>query len=261
VARHRVAWRFLALAGCLGGPWAQTGRAAEVIPLTSVNGAIGAEAPLRTEKAEVPPYVVVDLGARGSLLVHYPAAAQLRLLQVGAAPGAVHRVAEGPEAPGSPRPEMKATALEYTAAAYGYWLEADGPDRTATGKLRVRLATSEFDTRVDAGTAKRPDRLGGNLNRLMLGGVDVTRYAVLRPSGLSRFPEPRPDVILGTGFLSHFLVTIDPDQQHVTLVPTREPQLALAEREFFVACAQADPAGIEAFLQAYPESRLLPEAS
>jgi tetratricopeptide (TPR) repeat protein len=333
VDRHRVGWHFLLLAGCLGGPWAQAGRAVDAIPLKSVSGVICTRALLQTGKAEVPAYVVVDLGTRGPLLVHYPTAALLRignqgrvdvliegsnvilpglqavaqalkpletltrdhaaeledipaaavlglpafsgmrieldlgaaqlgLLQRGAAPsGAWNREAVGPEAPGSAWPESKATTLNYTAEAYGYWLEADGPDGTAAGKLRVRLATSEFDTRIEARTVERLDRPGGNLDRLMLGSVDLTRYAVLRPSDLSRFPEPRPDLILGTGFLSRFLVTIDPDQQQITLVPTRESQLALAEREFFVARARTDPARIEAFLEAYPESRLLPEAS
>jgi len=155
-------------------------------------------------------------------------------------------------------PNAKETTLSYTAKAYGYWLEAEAPG----GKtLRTRFSTSEFDTRIGSDMAEQLGAPGGDLPRLMLGDVDIMRYAVLRPSNVTRFPDPKPQVILGTGLLSHFVVTLRPDRREITLRTLREPQLALEERAMFVARSRSDAQGVESFLAKHPDSRLADEAS
>jgi hypothetical protein len=147
--------------------------------------------------------------------------------------------------------------VPFEAEAYGYWLVGTVPDH---GTVRIRFATAEYDTRISNVAAARLGAPGGDLEALLLGGVNLARYAVLRPSDFSAFPEPRPDVVIGTGLLSHFVVTIAPDARWLSLRSVREPEDIEAERSFFVARAAKQPEAIEAFLAAHPESRLAAQA-
>ncbi len=150
------------------------------------------------------------------------------------------------------------TVLAFEPRAYGYWLEARGPDGQA---LRVRLTSAERDTRIHGETAARLGRPGGDLAGVMLGSIDLTRYAVLRPSDLSTFPEPRPDITLGTDLLAHFRVTIDVEGGYLRLVPVREPSLPLEEQRLFVARAAGDADAVEAWLNRHADARLAGEAA
>ena len=57
-------------------------------------------------------------------------------------------------------------------------------------------------------------------------------------------PRPRPDVVLGTQFLSHFRVVLDARNRSIAFEPVREPQFPVEERQFFVAMTDEDPDAI-----------------
>lgn len=291
--------------------------AAGDIPLVNIDGTLCLRVVLQTSAASVPAHVVLDLGTRGPMLVHYGTAALLgfqseSLVDVthepaGVTLNAVKSVAMQLEpleeltreharalddipavavlglpafagsiveldvganllrvlakGPGSVLPSEdagKAVTFSYTEEAYGYWLTTQSSNGT---KLRTRFATSEFDTRIDQRMAESLGFPGGNLDRLMLGTIDFARYAVLRPSDMSVFPEPRPDLIVGTQLLSSFRVRIDPDERQITFIPTREPTKAVEEQSFFVARADRNVEQVETFLREYPRSRLAKEAA
>ncbi len=176
-------------------------------------------------------------------------------LDVGAGTLRVRRAARSE---GHAAPPAGGTTLALTPKAYGYWLDAEGP---AGEKLVVRFATSDYDTRINHVLAERLGHPGGEVPRVMLGDIDLTRYAALRPTDMHEMPEPRPDLVIGTGLLSSFQVVLEPDRQRLTLKAIREPQSVSQERALFVALGKADVAAILAFLEKQPESRLAPEAA
>ncbi|MCP4592146.1 MAG: hypothetical protein GY842_15535 [bacterium] len=153
---------------------------------------------------------------------------------------------------------LSRTVLLYQEESHSYWLEAIGPDNF---RLRVRFATSDYDTLIDSTTTDLLGAPGGELEQLDLGGINVARYVAPRPRDLSTTPEPHPDVILGTNFLAHFRVTVDAVNRRMAFVPTQTPQFPAEERAYFVALVEEDPETIEAFLIAHPASRLAPEAA
>ncbi len=297
------------------GPVARS-LAAGDIPLVNVNGTLCLRVVLRSGNVSMPANVVLDLGTRGPMLMHYGSAALLGFQregvvdviheEAGTTLNAVKSVALELEAleeltrehakelgdipavavMGMPafagmiveldvganllrimskdaaaiaaEDAAKAVTFKYTGEAYGYWLTAQASNGTA---LRVRFATSEYDTRINEATAQRLGFPGGNLDRLMLGSLDLIHYTVLRPSDFSAFPEPKPELIIGTQLLAAFKVRVDPDERQITFTPVREPQKAEEEQAFFIAKAGHDAAQVEAFLRDHPHSRLAGEAT
>lgn len=306
-------------------PWIATFAASAVaatvcrasdLPLTNVDGTLCLRVTLRTEAAEVPAHVVLDLGTRGPMLVHYGTAALLGFgsesavdvidQESGATLAAVKSVAmalepleeltrdhakelgdipavaviglpafsgmrveldvaanllriEAPTAaPAVPPGPAAGTEIKLAPEAYGYWTTAQVPGGR---DLRVRFSTSEYDTRIDGSVAETLGHPGGDVPRLMLGNIDLMQHVVLRPSDMSGFPEPKPEVTLGTQFFSAFRVRVDPDDLRLILVPTGRPAVPLHERGFFVARARRDLAGVEAFVRAHRDSRLAGEAA
>jgi hypothetical protein len=148
--------------------------------------------------------------------------------------------------------------LDLNAEAYGYWLTARGPDESA---LRTRLTTSEAWTRISADQAAELGYPGGDVPHIMLGGINLSEYAIFRPSDFSVFPEPRPHISLGTRFMTALRVLIDVDARQIAFIPTSPPDPPLYERAFFVARAAGDIAGVETFLNQHGDSALAPEAS
>ncbi len=147
----------------------------------------------------------------------------------------------------------------YEERAYGHWLSATAPDGFA---LQVLFATSTYDTIIDANVADLAGSAGGAIDDLRIGRLNIARYVAFRPEDLvAGTPAPHADMILGTGFLSHFRVTIHPAKRTVRLEQTRAPRFPAEERAFFVARAKKDAEAIEAFLRDHASSRLARDAA
>lgn len=141
---------------------------------------------------------------------------------------------------------------------FGYWLDGVGPEDF---EVRVRFATSDSDTLIDATVADLLGAPAGDLDRLEVGGINVAEYVALRPEDLATGASLRPDLVLGTNFLSHFRMTIGAAAGRLQLEQIRPPRFPSEERAYFVAREDEDAEAIESFLTAHPSSRLAGEAS
>lgn len=166
-------------------------------------------------------------------------------------------LADAPLGPGG-SDQSPTWTCPFEAEAYGYWLRGSAGEGF---DLRVLLKTTAADTAIDALSADLAGAPGGDLDKLMVGGLDLTRYAALRPEDLSGLPKPRPDVVLGTDLLSYFRVTIDVTARRMRLEQVRKPPETIAERAYFVALAEEDAEAVEAFVEAHGEHRLAGEAA
>jgi len=163
----------------------------------------------------------------------------------------------GPGTTTSGPAEPASCTLAYEVKGHGIWLSA----RAAGGfDVRVKFSTADYDTLIDKTTADLAGAPGGDLEELLLGTINIARFVALRPEDLSGSPDPPPDVVLGTGFLSHFRVTIDPTAGRIRFAQTRQSQFPAEERAFFVARAREDADAVEAFLTRNPSSRLAGQA-
>ena len=148
--------------------------------------------------------------------------------------------------------------LPYEEQGASYWLSGTGPDGFA---LRVRFATSETDTLIDSTAADLLGAPAGELDTVTLGLLNVARFVALRPQDLSTMPAPRPDIVLGTGLLAHWRVTLYPQAKRIRLEGIRPPHFPAEERTYFAARVREDAGAIEAFLTQNPTSRLAHEAA
>jgi hypothetical protein len=152
-------------------------------------------------------------------------------------------------------------SLSYEEQGHGHWLAALVPDEADGFPLRVRFSTGQHDTLIDGTVADLAGAPGGDLATLNLGPINIARYVALRPEDLTEIPEPHPDVMLGTGLLGHFRITIDPANRRMAFVPVREPAFPAEEREYFKARVEEDAEAIERFMESHPSSRLVAEAA
>lgn len=201
---------------------------------------------------ELPAVAIVGLpafeGYRPRLDV---AEGELRLLPETDASG------DGPDAAlAVPAPDT--VTVPYEEERYGIWLSG-----VAAGgfNVRVRFATADYDTLIDATTADLAGAPGGDLDQLLIGPLNIAEYVALRPTDLSEMPAPRPDVILGTQLLSYFRVEVDSRNRRIAFEPMRKPRLPTEERQFFIAMVAEDADAIETFLNRHPTSRLVADAS
>jgi hypothetical protein len=155
----------------------------------------------------------------------------------------------------------KRITLAYEEQGHGHWLSAVVPDDGEGFKLRVRFSTGRHDTLIDGTVADLAGAPGGDLETLNAGPINIARYVALRPEDLTQIPAPHPDVMLGTGLLSHFQVTIDPANRRMAFEPVREPVFPTQEREYFKARVEEDAGAIEQFVEKHPASRLAGEAA
>ena len=136
--------------------------------------------------------------------------------------------------------------IRFDAEAYGYWMTALGPGGRA---LRVRLASGERTTRINADTAEALGFPGGDLPTLDLGGLNLADYTVFEPSNFSELPDPKPDINLGTDLLRKMRVVIDVPNQRLVLTPLVEPEVSSAVRAYLSARARGDADSVEALLR------------
>jgi len=209
------------------------------------------------ELADIPAVAILGLPALADFTVELEVGnGVLRLLPAGQPP---IPAADGPRhAPDTPGDQDATTwSTRYKTEGAGYWLAGVGPEDFA---LRVRLVTSGWDTVIDSTVADLLGSPGGDLERVLLGGINAARYVALRPEDLSGTPEPHPDLILGTNLLSTFRLTIEPTAETIRFEQIREPRFPVEERAYFVARADEDAGAIESFLNDHPSSRLASEA-
>ncbi|MBN1513571.1 MAG: hypothetical protein JXB13_16265, partial [Phycisphaerae bacterium] len=155
----------------------------------------------------------------------------------------------------------KLITLAYEEQGHGHWLSAVVPDDGEGFKLRVRFSTAQHDTLIDGTVADLAGAPGGDLETLNLGPINIARYVALRPEDLTQIPVPHPDVMLGTGLLSHFRVTIDLANRRMAFEPVREPAFPTEEREYFKARVEQDAGALEQFIEKHTTSRLVGEAA
>lgn len=151
-----------------------------------------------------------------------------------------------------------AWTFAYKEEGHGIWLPGTGPGNYA---MRVLFRTSEYDTQIDATTADLAGAPGGELDALLVGSLNLAKYVALRPVDLSSAQKPRPDVVIGTGLLQHFRLTVDLANRRMRWEQTRKPAFPSEERQYFVAVVDGNADAVEAFLKAHPDSRLGDEAS
>ncbi len=149
------------------------------------------------------------------------------------------------------------TAFKYDVQVSGYWLTAEGED---SFPLRVQFTTRQFDTIIDGIVADMAGAPGGDIDRLMLGRINLGEFVAFRPEDLSKSPG-RPDLVLGTNLLSSFLVTINQATDSISFKQLSKPVFPKEEREFFVARSEEDAEGLESFLDKNEKSRLAGEAA
>lgn len=150
------------------------------------------------------------------------------------------------------------TSLAYREEGHGCWLTGQTSDEM---DVRVKFGTWQRVTVIDSIIADLAGHPAGDVPILRLGGINVAEFVALRPEDLSGFPDPVPDVILGTDLLACFRLSIDTQHKRMHFEQLREPSFPADERAFYVARYDRNADGIEAFLTAHPKSRLAEEAA
>ncbi len=148
--------------------------------------------------------------------------------------------------------------VAFVSERNGYWMTAIAP---GDYELKVRFGTGMPDTTIDSLTADLAGSAAGDLESLMLGPVDITKYVALRPEDLSSQLSTPTDLVLGTNLLKHFKITIDQQEDRMLFEPVLPARVPLDERAFFVARANESADAVESYLRDYPDSRLRGEAA
>ncbi|MEZ5980627.1 MAG: hypothetical protein R3F34_20790 [Planctomycetota bacterium] len=168
-----------------------------------------------------------------------------------------------PSAPGSAAPRTAATGADdfdvpITLDNDFVWCPVRLPD-DLTGV--VALSTSRYDSLIDEVVADQFDRPAGDVDSMMLGPLDVTKVVALRPEP-STLAHPDGAVgTLGIGFLMNHRVEVDRVNRFVRVQRTRPYAFPEADQAYFRARVLEDGDATEAYLDAYPDSRLREEAA
>ncbi|QDU70509.1 hypothetical protein [Mucisphaera calidilacus] len=145
-------------------------------------------------------------------------------------------------------------AIDFEARGYGYWITARGPGDES---LRIRLASGERNSRIDVNTAERLGVPDGQLERVSVGGINLSRYVVLEPSDFSVLPDPKPDINLGTDLLLKMDLVIDVPNQRLVLIPRARAETSGAVQAYLAARSRADADAVEAVIRnGLPESEV-----
>jgi hypothetical protein len=214
------------------------------------------------ELGEIPAMALVGLPAFENYRVDLEVGAgTLRLL-----PPEGEDAAEGPSfETGGSGPALAATAPagqqrfvgQFDAQPSGYWLFAKGPEDYP---VRVRFSTGQHDTLIERTVAALLEGPEGRIAVLRLGDLNLAERVAFRPEDLSSAPG-QPQLVLGTGLLFDFRVTISLPQRRLVLTPLRSPRFPHEEHEFFALREATDADGLEEWLNANGSSRLAAEAA
>ncbi|MCC6755784.1 MAG: hypothetical protein IT199_05360 [Solirubrobacterales bacterium] len=209
---------------------------------------------------EIPAIAVMGLPAFDGFGVQLDlAAGVLRLLPVTDAQQRMNgNGGPGPAPSTAPAEGLGSTVLSFEEQGYGYWLVGEAADHF---RLRVRFATSAYDTIIDTTAADLAGSAAGAIDEIHLGSLNIAKFVAFRPEDLSTAPEPRPDLVLGTNLLLSFRVTIDAASHRMLFEQIASPRFPAEERAYFAARTASDASAIEDFLKQNTSSRLAAEAS
>jgi tetratricopeptide (TPR) repeat protein len=123
------------------------------------------------------------------------------------------------------------------------------------------LATSKYDTWVDADLCRELHHPAGDIGAARVGDLDIARVVPFRPEEIR---QRHPDGVFGmTGLdlLEHFRLEVDRVNRFARFTPSAPANFAAADVEFYKARLAEEPAPVEAWLEAHKTERLAPEAA
>ena len=144
------------------------------------------------------------------------------------------------------------------------WLPAQvGPDGLGGA---FALGTGAYDSTLDAALAADLGFPAGDVTPVRVGSFDLAERVALRPAEV---PYVHPDGALGLfglGLLEDFRLEVDRVNARAWLTPVRPPAYPASDLAYFQATwddwgPRDDAAALEAYLTAWPEERLSPEAA
>jgi len=211
------------------------------------------------ELGEIPAMALVGLPAFENYCLELEiGAGTLRLLPPAALERAVLEATDGSTVPAATAPSSQRPYVgQFEVRPNGYWLSAKGPEDYP---VRVRFSTGQYDSLIDRTVAALLEGPHRRIGFLRLGELDLAERVAFRPEDLGSAPG-QPQLVLGTGLLSDFRVTLSLQERRLVLMPLRPPRFPDEEHEFFALREEMDGDGLEEWLNANATSRLAAEAA
>lgn len=125
----------------------------------------------------------------------------------------------------------------------------------------LAVGTATYDTVIDQLVCEQRGKPAGNIGPLKLGTIDLGAYVAFRPEEVALVHPDGVAGVMGLNLLEHMRVEIDRVNRWARIEPTKEPAYPEADFAFFEARVAEEGDAIEAYLDAYPDVRLSPEAA
>lgn len=125
----------------------------------------------------------------------------------------------------------------------------------------LALGGSRYDSIIDRDLAAAFDAPAGNVGALKVGSLDLAEFIAFRPAELVQVHPDRAVGVVGTNLFQQMRVEIDRANTWVRLTPADAPDFPEADLAFFKALLEEEAEALESYLEAWPESRLAPEAA
>lgn len=151
-----------------------------------------------------------------------------------------------------------AVELDCEPTAAGLVFPAELPDGR---RLRVQFGTRQYESLAEFDAFDMLKIGRAEPVPVKIGTIDLLHYSAFRPSGLRGIPKPLPDLVLGIQLLKPMRVTVDLQARKIRFEVVGAPEAHAAEQGYFIADSEIDPEAIESFLNANPQSWLVPEAA
>ena len=138
------------------------------------------------------------------------------------------------------------------------WLPVRLPD----GKIQaMTVATTRFDTLVDAEWCDQLGAPAGDVGSLKLDTLDFSDFVAFRPAEVNYVHPDGAVGVIGLNLLKHLRLTIDRQKNTAICRVTAPPEFPEADRGFFKAMVEEDGDALEAWLGDHPKERLSQEAA
>jgi tetratricopeptide (TPR) repeat protein len=136
------------------------------------------------------------------------------------------------------------------------------PVRYQDGKPgAMAIGTRRYDTLVDQMVCDELGRPAGDIGRLRVGSIDLSRFVALRPEEVVQVHPDGVCGVTGLNLLQGFRVEIDRINRSARLTQTAPAEFPEADRAFFKAMIWEQADRVESWLEQYGESRLAKEAA